>query len=1026
MTSKIVVGPINKGLKNDRLPFNIDNDSFPTLINAYQWRGRVKRKRGTSLLGRLTRFFNSSNPSYSSTTTILLDASGNGNLLTGFSLQTNGNIVPGLTTLTGSIGPVTYTDPTEDGYLTPTGTGGPNTINYATGDIHIPAQAGGTITAIFTYYPDLPVMGLEDFLTNSVQFPGTIAFDTKYSYNIVTAFPYPIYDVSFYKNPAVDATNLPGYVPKANETPTTWNGKDYQQFWTTNYQGALWATNGINVPFSITNIGMQYSPVTAVAAPIGNTVVITVTGSNLVVGDFVFLNEFDPAIITGINFQTGYVTAGAAPGAVTITLPFATLAGPGGLTVKGIVQYLTNRSDTTKDCLRFYDGDPTNGNVTNPTLSGTKGWVNFAPPLSILNFSIAQTPEAQYYLIGARMIVPFKDRLLFLGPVIQTSVVGSQIYLQDTIIYSQNGTPYYTASFTNSPNAAVDNPTSPTNDFHAILTPTVITSPLAYQTASPASYIEDQTGFGGFISAGIDQPLLTVQANKDVLITGFNTSQAKVIYTGNDIVPFNFFLINSELGSGSTFSSINLDEGVISRGSRGYLMTNQEQAIRIDLEIPDEVFEVRLTGNGPERFSAQRDFLNEWIYFTYPGDQDRFKFPNQTLLFNYRDNSWAIFNEAYTTYGAFRKQTGFTWQTVGLVYPTWSSWTVPWNAGSSTLLQPEVIAGNQQGFVIVRDDGDNEAHSLYIRSFSGSNVTCPDHTLNTGDYIIISGAIGTIGAEVNGRIFSVLVIDANTFTLNPSIGTGTYFGGGVIKRMYVPFIQTKQFPVSWAMSRKTRIGVQQYLLSKTTNSQITLLIFLSQDSATSFNNIEFPYPVKIVPDVTSVNDSLIYSTVLYTCPESTNLGLTPANSNLQMPTASGQNQIWHRINTSLIGDTVQLGFTMSDAQMRVLEVSTLAIAITGITLSPSPETPTVITVAYEFSPGTLIQINGVVGTTQLNGNNYYVVSSTSSSATIQVDSNSFTPYVSGGTASPVSPQNQFAEIELHGFVLDVTPSQLLS
>jgi len=38
--------------------------------------------------------------------------------------------------------------------------------------------------------------------------------------------------------------------------------------------------------------------------------------------------------------------------------------------------------------------------------------------------------------------------------------------------------------------------------------------------------------------------------------------------------------------------------------------------------------------------------------------------------------------------------------------------------------------------------------------------------------------------------------------------------------------------------------------------------------------------------------------------------------NMLMPTASYQEQIWHRINTSLVGDTVQVGFTMSDAQMR--------------------------------------------------------------------------------------------------------------
>jgi hypothetical protein len=59
MTSKITVGPFSKGLRNDIIPVYIDNDSFPTLINAYQWRGRAKRKRGTSLLGRLQRFFNS-------------------------------------------------------------------------------------------------------------------------------------------------------------------------------------------------------------------------------------------------------------------------------------------------------------------------------------------------------------------------------------------------------------------------------------------------------------------------------------------------------------------------------------------------------------------------------------------------------------------------------------------------------------------------------------------------------------------------------------------------------------------------------------------------------------------------------------------------------------------------------------------------------------------------------------------------------------------------------------------------------
>lgn len=58
--------------------------------------------------------------------------------------------------------------------------------------------------------------------------------------------------------------------------------------------------------------------------------------------------------------------------------------------------------------------------------------------------------------------------------------------------------------------------------------------------------------------------------------------------------------------------------------------------------------------------------------------------------------------------------------------------------------------------------------------------------------------------------------------------------------------------------------------------------------------------------------------MLFTCPESTNIGLTPSNINLNTPNAINQSQIWHRISTSLIGDTVQLGFTLSDTQMRTV------------------------------------------------------------------------------------------------------------
>lgn len=999
MGEKLVVGPVNKGLRNDRTPFVIDNDSFPTLLNAYQWRGRVKRKRGTQLLGRLDRYFDSTSTAYNSgSSTITLNGSGVGNLINGFSLQSNGTIYPGTVVITVP-GPTIYTD-NGDGTFSPSGT-----INYASGQITIVAEAGNSVSAAFNYYPDLPVMGLRDFTSLSTQFPGTLAFDTTYAYNILRVSPYDIYSVSFYKNPPVSAS-LPGYVPKTTVTPITWNGQDYQQFWTTNYQNALWATNGIEVPFDPTNIGMQYKPIVTVTVIAGGPpaiVSLQITGHGLVVGDFLFINEV--VTTTGINLQTGYVITVTDANNVVVEFPDATIATNGN---GGIAQYLTNRSDITKDCIRWYDGDPTDGSSISPLLSGNQGWVNFCPPLSSSNFSIADLPLAKYYLVGARMIVSFKDRLLFLGPVVQTSAIGSQIYLRDTIIYSQNGTPYYTASFTG-------DPLLPTTVFNPILLP-------VNQTSSPVAYFEDVTGFGGFVSAGVDQEILTTDINEDVLIIGFTRLETRLVYSGSDIVPFNFFIINSELGSGSTFSSITLDKGVMSRGSRGFIITSQVESRRFDLEIPDEVFEVRLLENGTERVCAQRDYINEWVYFTYPSNSINYKFPTQSLQYNYRDDSWAIFRECYTTYGIFRKQTGFTWATVGNIFETWNEWNESWDAGESTLLNPQVIGGNQQGFVLIKGIGTGEGTSLYIKNIVNSVVTSPDHCLNDGDFIIITAALGTVSTQVNGKIFQVSNTSQNSFILSPPLPTGlTYLGNAVITRMYAPYIQTKQFPVSWGLARKTRLGPQQYLLTKTTNSQITLLIFLSQDGDDPYND------GPIVPDPNATNNALIYSTVLFTCPESTNIGLTPANTNLQMVTAGGQNQIWHRKNTSLLGDTIQVGFTLSKEQMLSLTPMGEVLTITGATQAAQ----CVLTCDNDLSVGQMVRINGVVGMVQLNFNsglyNYYmIVARNDTTITLDVDSTTFSTYLSGGSLQVVAPIYQFAEIELHGFILDVSPSQLLA
>ena len=1025
MGEKLIVGPVSKGLRTDQLPFNIDNDYFPVLINAYQWRGRIKRKRGTSILGRLTRFFDSLSTSYNpGNTTQVLSGGGAGNLLTGFTssgIQANASVTPGSITINDVTTSAVYTDPLKDGTLNIGATPNKGTIDYATGAFTILPAAADTVNANFNYYPTLPVLGLEDLVLNANVFSGTLAFDKTYSYFISPAQPYQNYSVSFYKNPPSGTINGHTYTAKTVWSPVTWNGNVYQQFQSTNYQGAFWVTNN--------NPGMQSQLLTSVTYSSATQLTIVVPANiNLAQGDWIWINEVTGTASNRINQQTGFIDAAPVTAAgsttFTATFPYANFAN--NAYAAGMVQYLTNIGIAgAGNGILWYDGDPTGG--TPPTPSSQLGWVNFAPPLSQGDYSINDEQPDQYYLVGAQAIVPYKDRLLFIAPWIQTSS-GTPILLQDTVIYSENGTPYYTASFDNSSGVSY----GPQITYHAIMTPNFTVTGAREETAIPQAYWEDAIGFGGFISSGYAQRIVTVGNNEDVLILGFTNRQARFVYTGNDIVPFNFYIINSELGSIAPFSSITLDRGIMSFGDHGIVLTTQVGAERVDLQIPDQVFEINYTsntGNGGYQITAQRDFINEWIYFTYIPENSTYIFPNQTLQYNYRDQSWAIFNESYTTYGQFRQTTGYTWATIGKTFPTWDSWNDPWESGSTNLLQPKVIAGNAQGYVVFRDQGTNEAFSLSIQDINGSTsvVTSPNHCLNEGDYVVIDNCLGTIGSQVNGKIFSVSVPATNTFVLNPSISAGTYLGSGEIKRMYVPFVQTKQFPPSWNFARKTRLGAQQYLLTSTENGQIELQIYLSENA----NN---PYNFgPVVPTSGSLNNSLIYSDTLFTSPEN-------------------YSQFCPSLPLGNIGNGVTLSFTYNlftlfnfanklvpgSISFVIGNVATFSdnglggFTATGIGTSVGSSvdyTSGIVTIAFYLPPNSNAStitfkyyLSGVQ--TPISGQQeqiWHRINTSLIGDTVQLG---FT--MNDSQMRDTSFGNQFSEIELHAFVIDLQPSQLLS
>lgn len=214
----INVKSFETGLVQNRQDFILPEDAFPNLTNAYVFRETIRRKQGLRILGRLQRNFDQNTPNY---TSVIGTSSYDLFSILGIT-EPNASMVPGnLKTIqiifAGGISQV-LTDNTGTGVFTiaPAGTITSATINYDTGIVTLTANAAiGPVGSSFVggYYPNLPVMGIRTQDINEINTEETIFFDTVYAY-------------------VFDSTVMQF---KEFISGTTWNGTDYQFFWTTNY-----------------------------------------------------------------------------------------------------------------------------------------------------------------------------------------------------------------------------------------------------------------------------------------------------------------------------------------------------------------------------------------------------------------------------------------------------------------------------------------------------------------------------------------------------------------------------------------------------------------------------------------------------------------------------------------------------------------------------------------------------------------------------------------------------------------------
>ena len=398
--NKFLIAPYKDGLNEALEPWLLANDAFAELTDAYIYQGRVKRKKGYSLLGRLQRTPDQVTIPY----TFILQTDGTG---TYTNTLTNGPFAPGSIEISVATVPATVFTDNGNGTLSST-TADINygIVDYETGvftlyfDPVVAALTNVTVTAC-NAVDRLPAMGLSLYEQSTINEEFLIAFDTDRSYDwSYTTDDFE--DVSFYKMTA-----------PANAV--AWTGSDSDFFWTSNYEDVLWATNNISGMHNraITNITNAAAAVITVGA-----------GHGFIVNDVVFINEVTG--MTQINGLTGTVTATAA---ATITVNINSAAF-GAYAANGQVFALTQT--ISGDGIRYYDG-----------FGAGLGWRNFSSYLQ-------ETVVAPTYLVGCLAILPFKDRLVCFNTVEQ-SVAGAATRYPQRVRWSQNGTVFYAT--TNTPTA---------------------------------------------------------------------------------------------------------------------------------------------------------------------------------------------------------------------------------------------------------------------------------------------------------------------------------------------------------------------------------------------------------------------------------------------------------------------------------------------------------------------------------------------------------------------------------------------
>lgn len=448
---------------------------------------------------------------------------------------------------------------------------------------------------------------------------------------------------------------------------------------------------------------------------------------------------------------------------------------------------------------------------------------------------------------------------------------------------------------------------------------------IPYSNTSPASgsWRSDIRGKGGFLDIPTSEDIVSIGFVRDNLVIYCERSTWQLRYTGRAIAPFQIEKVNSELGTESTFSSVQFDTSLVGIGDKGIVECDSYKSERIDIKIPDFVFQFNALNNGVARVQGIRDFPNRLAYWTIPlASQYSPKispiFPNIRLVYNYENDSWALFNDSLTALGTYQSQSSRTWLNTNI---PWIECNFPWINQPQEF--PSIVGGNQQGYIEYLNYSNRTTNdvSLVVSGISQGvsvTITSPNHNMSTGFVIGIKGIpTGTPFASLNDGIYGIIVIDGNSFfiySFNPianafnvdvvALDAGTYVGLGQIYIRENFSIVSKKFNFL-DEGQNIQLGYLDILMSATGSDNpgaITLNVYLDYDDINPSNTL----PKNQINGVVPPSPDTFFNSVIPTAPST-------------FAVAREGTKFWQRVYCSTRANFLTLQYTFSNAQMAGIE-----------------------------------------------------------------------------------------------------------